>query len=175
MPFFAIDGIGNVATGSTVLLEITRLEPTCRGPNSELLVDRNGRVRSWGGGWNGRLGHGSEANVAVPQLIASLKTERVVCVAVGAMHSMVVTEAGILYSFGANDAGQLGLGHENNVNVPRQVAIEAVRSVCAGASHTAAITSEGSLLSWGANGNGLLGHGDTINRSTPTAVASTAQ
>ena len=77
-----------------------------------MLVDRDGRARSWGGGWNGRLGHGSEANVAVPQLIMPLATERVVCVAVGAMHSLVVTEAGVLYSFGANDTGQLGLGHE---------------------------------------------------------------
>ena len=73
-----------------------------------MFVDLDGRARSWGGGRYGRLGHGSEDDVAVPQLIASLVTERGVCVSVGYDHSMIVTEAGILYSFGDSDHGQLG-------------------------------------------------------------------
>ena len=35
-----------------------------------ILVDPDGRARSWGRGEWGKLGHGSVANVAVPQLIA---------------------------------------------------------------------------------------------------------
>ena len=107
----------------------------------------------------------------MPQLIASLVTERVVCVSVGYAHSMIVTEAGVLYSFGDNDHGQLGLGRENNVNTPCQVAIEAVTSVCAGIFHTAAITKEGGLFTWGNNVEGQLGHGDSTGHSNPTAVA----
>ena len=139
-----------------------------------LLVDPDGRARSWGYGGNGRLGHGSRANVAVPRLIASLATERAMCVAVGGVHSMIVTEAGILYSFGYNFYGQLGLGHQDKVDVPCRVVIEAVKSVSAGYSHTAAITMEGSLFTWGDNYQGQLGHRDTIERSIPTAVASIA-
>mgnify|MGYP000202597383 CR=1 FL=1 len=139
-----------------------------------ILVDPDGRVRSWGGGERGKLGHGSEANVAVPQLIASLESERVVCLSVGSLHSVIVTEAGILYSFGWNYYGQLGLGHKDNVNTPRRVAIQAVRSACAGDYHTAAVTREGSLFSWGHNDLGQLGHGDTTQRSIPAAVASVA-
>lgn len=117
-----------------------------------MLVDVEGRVRSWGRGSTGRLGHGSRdgsvVNVATPQVIASLAKERVVCVAVGGSYSMVLTAAGSLYSFGKNTKGQLGLGHKHDVNEPVQVAIGAVKSVCAGYTHTAAITRAGSLWSW---------------------------
>ena len=77
--------------------------------------------------------------------------------------------------FGESKYGQLGLGHLLNVNMPRQVAIEAVRSVCAGGAHTAAITREGGLFTWGCNGDGTsLGHVDSTHRYIPTAVASIA-
>ena len=140
-----------------------------------LVVDPDGRALSWGIGTAGKLGHGSAADVAVPQLIASLANERVVCVAAGVAHSMIVTEAGALYSFGNDHFGQLGLGHRDTVDIPRQVAIEAVGSVCAGDFHTAAITREGGLFTWGYNRCGQLGHGDNTNNSlVPTAVASIA-
>ena len=144
------------------------------GYSHGMFVDLDGRARSWGGGRYGKLGHGSEDDVAVPQLIASVATERVVCVSVGGAHSMIVTEAGILYSFGLNRSGQLGLGHENEVNTLFQVAIEAITSVCAGVLHTAAITRAGGLFTWGENFKGQLGHGDSTGHSNPTAVASIA-
>ena len=59
-----------------------------------LVVDPDGRALSWGIGTAGKLGHGSAADVAVPQLIASLATERVVWVAVSAHHSMIAAGAG---------------------------------------------------------------------------------
>ena len=69
------------------------------GYGHAMLVDLDGRVRSWGSGSWDRLGHGSVANVAVPKLIASLATKRAVCVSVIRAHSMIVTDAGVLYSF----------------------------------------------------------------------------
>ena len=130
--------------------------------NHGVLVDRDGRARSWG---DGRLGHGSpEESRARPQTIASLATQRVVCCAVGSRFSMVLTAAGTLYSFGENDFGQLGLGHNNDVDVPMQVAIGPVSSVCAGNCHVVAITRTGNLWAWGCNVHGELGHGDGANR-----------
>ena len=85
-------------------------------------------------------------------------------VSVSGTHSRIVTEAGILYSFGYNCFGQLGLGHEHGVNTPRAVAIEALGSVCAGDYHTVAITRDGSLFTWGSNARWQLGHGDATNR-----------
>ena len=73
----------------------------------------------------------------------SIVTEAGILYSFGDKHSMIVTEAGILYSFGDNFLGQLGLGHRDGVNTPHLVAIDAIRSVCAGVYHTAAVTREG--------------------------------
>ena len=79
-----------------------------------LLVDRNGRVRSWGKGqaygMTGWLGNGQTNDVAAPQIIASLATVLVTCVSAGHDHSLAVTNTGDLLSWGLNESGQLGLG-----------------------------------------------------------------
>ena len=62
-------------------------------------------------------------------------------------------------------------------DVPRQVAIDPVKSVCAGPFHSVAVTAEGALWSWGENAEGRLGHGhnDGGNCYDPTPVSSIAQ
>lgn len=65
----------------------------------------------------------------------------------------------------------------NVKDVPRQVAIDPVKSVCAGPFHSVAVTAEGALWSWGKNTEGRLGHGhnDGGNCYDPTPVSSIAQ
>ena len=100
----------------------------------------------------------------MPRLIPSLEAELVVCLSVGAEHSMILTEAGSVYSFGDNCHGQLGLDHlVLAVCIPSRVTIEAIRSVCAGYHHTAAITREGGLFTWGSDLYGQQGHDDTAS------------
>ena len=102
--------------------------------NHGTLVDAEGRVRTWGRGEYGALGHGSSDNVEVPRVIESLAMERIICVAAGYQFSMVLTATGRLFSFGLNHAGQLGLGHNKNyVQNPSHIAIDGVvTTVCAG-------------------------------------------
>ena len=80
------------------------------GSEHRLLVDAEGRARSWGDGRFGQLGHGSDDGVTVPRVIASLATERVKCVAAGINYSLVLTAEGFVYSFGFSGYGALGLG-----------------------------------------------------------------
>ena len=88
----------------------------------------------------------------------------------------MVTEAGRLFSFGANARGQLGLGHEYAAHLPTQVVIGGcVKYVCAGFYHAAAITGEGRLYTWGYGAEGQLGLSNTSSVSVPTEVASAAQ
>ena len=125
-----------------------------------LLVDRNGRVRSWGKGEaygdTGWLGNGQTADVTAPQIIASLATVLVTCVSAGAVHSLAVTATGDLYSCGYNGFCQLGLWIYNTcVNVHDRVAIDGfVTTACAGHIHSAAIT----------RGKGVFGRGGTMRR-----------
>ncbi|KAH3731679.1 hypothetical protein Pelo_17491 [Pelomyxa schiedti] len=79
----------------------------------------------------------------------------------------------MLLSFGENSKGQLGLGDNENRNIPCLVAIDGIAQIAASctASHSITVTKKNSVYSWGSNEHGQLGLGDTLNRSIPTEIA----
>jgi hypothetical protein len=78
-------------------------------------------------------------------------------------HVLALTTNGILWSWGINYNGQLGLGFINNYLLsPNPIGTETDWvSVAAGAFHSLAIKTNGTLWSWGANALGQLGMGNT--------------
>ncbi|GBG86585.1 hypothetical protein CBR_g41650 [Chara braunii] len=83
----------------------------------------------------------------------------------------------IFFSWGRNQNGQLGLGHNEDSLVPQRVeAFESLAQGCkvkmlaAGAEHTAAVTEDGKLYGWGWGKYGNLGHGDRQDRMLPALV-----
>lgn len=62
----------------------------------------------------GQLGHGDDQNVTIAKQIQFLNNLQISQVSCGEKHSAFVTVTGFLYTCGANDGGQLGIG----VNVP---------------------------------------------------------
>ena len=54
-----------------------------------------------------RLGHGTDSHVRKPKLVDSLVNVRVVDLAVGSLHCVVVTDDGCVWSWGDNDEGQV--------------------------------------------------------------------
>ena len=75
---------------------------TVSGGNEHSLVVKrsSGRVYSFGGGYDGALGHGDHERQFTPRVISALEGVRCVAVAAGYSHSLVQSEAGQLYSFG---------------------------------------------------------------------------
>ncbi|XP_065372533.1 uncharacterized protein ca isoform X2 [Calliphora vicina] len=78
-------------------------------------VVADGLLYTWGWGVYGQLGHGNTENVAEPKLLSFLKYKKVLQVAMGHAHSLVLCEGSLpntteLYVFGSNHFGQLGLG-----------------------------------------------------------------
>lgn len=72
--------------------------------------------------------------------------------------------------FGANQYGQLGLGHQDEVTTPTQVAgIKAQRVAC-GYYHTMIIDLDGALYTWGYGSCGELGTGNTSHQNSPTRI-----
>ncbi len=69
----------------------------------------------------GRLGHGDCNDVFIPQTISALTGRNVVKMACGDTHTLAVTSAGELLSFGRNQNGQLGLGSTQDAIVPQPV------------------------------------------------------
>jgi len=77
-------------------------------------------------------------------------------------HSVAVCEQGNTWTWGRNDAGQLGLGHAKSVQGPTLVTSlegKQVRSAATGRRHTLVVTGSGEALSCGSNKCGQLGQG----------------
>ena len=87
---------------------------------------------------------------------------RVVQACGGRAHTVVLTEAGLVYTCGASDHGELGQGdrlaRSKPTNVSTMVNLSAVQ-VAAGESHTALLTSLGHVYVCGGNTLGQLGDG----------------
>ncbi len=87
---------------------------------------------------------------------------------------------GLIFSFGWNGHGQLGLGDDAERDAPRPLRSlltsgVRVRLVAAGSSHTVAIDEHGVGHSWGNNAHGQCGVGDLVVRTAPEAIGCDGQ
>jgi len=123
-----------------------------------LALTASGRVFSFGQGKCGQLGHGDEASVSRPRWIESLGEARVTEIAAGQQHSLVLTDAGEVRSFGSGYGGKLGHGDQRNHTTPHPIeglAEWAVGCLAAGVQHSLAATkATGQLFTWGVSPSG---------------------
>uniref|UniRef100_A0A8C6I9P4 Secretion regulating guanine nucleotide exchange factor n=1 Tax=Mus spicilegus TaxID=10103 RepID=A0A8C6I9P4_MUSSI len=79
--------------------------------------------------------------------------------------SETVSAAAVLFAWGANSYGQLGLGHKEDVFLPQQLSdfcqTGCIKSVTGGGGHSAVVTDGGDLFVCGLNKDGQLGLGHT--------------
>jgi len=98
-----------------------------------------------------------------------------VLAAAGFNHSVLVTVAGTLWTWGDGCSGRLGLGDRDQRLKPVLVGghetfgSHVVTAAC-GSAHTLAVTKEGSLWAWGYGAGGRLGSKDNKSRLVPTRV-----
>jgi alpha-tubulin suppressor-like RCC1 family protein len=128
------------------------------------------RRRGNGEGELGRALANEDAAFAPARVLGALEAQHVVAIAAGRSHSLAATSAGTLFSWGNNQAKQLGReatsGAETSVPAlvplpPRADGSDArVHDVAAGEYFSLASLENGGLLGWGANGNGQLGRGE---------------
>ncbi|CDF41037.1 unnamed protein product [Chondrus crispus] len=129
-----------------------------------------GLVFTWGGGKNGRLGHGDEKIRAQPTCVERLMRHEAVAVTAGYHNNLVLTADGDVWSWGWGAHGQLGLGDTKDRDVPTvitELSQEGVSSLSCGDRHSFAITKDGRVFGWGSNEFGQLGcgkKGDTVLR-----------
>lgn len=138
-----------------------RVVCACAGVAHSLVVTAAGALFSFGSGVAGRLGHGDMATCSRPQRVAALEGEWVVGVAAGAAHSLALTAAGRVFSFGRGENGRLGLGDVADRLLPRRVRMASadrrVVRVAAASRHSLAITTSGALFTWGRGRGGRHG------------------
>ena len=148
-------------------------------------VASDGNAYAWGSNQHGQLGIGNKVQqskpvrVPLPAGVASGFTYTQA--AAGGFHVLAVGSDGIVYSWGANDHGQLGDGTTVERSKPQPVPdpndtsqpFKAVQ-VSAGAYDSAAISPDGRVYTWGSEGNSRDGNFNpsfTPPRKTPTLAA----
>ncbi|XP_026222290.1 probable E3 ubiquitin-protein ligase HERC3 [Anabas testudineus] len=91
------------------------------GKDHTATLTKDGVVFTFGSGQHGQLGHNSFRNELRPRLVAELWGAKVIQVACGRYHTLVLTGSERIYSFGSCEQGQLGHGDESHPSVPLRV------------------------------------------------------
>jgi alpha-tubulin suppressor-like RCC1 family protein len=131
------------------------------GADFAAAVRDDGSLWTWGDNGRGQLGTGGTASTDVPVRVGSAVNWASVSCAQGfalGLHTAAVKTNGQLYSWGANDEGQLGQGDTTDRLTPDRVGTATDWSqVACGAWHTIATRDDGTLWAWGGNGWGQAG------------------
>ena len=150
-----------------------RVERVSVGEAHLLVLTDTGEVLSFGAGRLLQLGHGDAAHRREPKIIEALRGVRVVAIAAGDCHNMVLTDEGVVLSFSPGLYGRLG--HADEEDQLRPKAIEALRgkrvvAMAAGGGHSLVLTDRGDVFSFGYGREGQLGHGDRADQLEPKRI-----
>ena len=120
----------------------------------------------WGWNHSGQLGLGSHTGQDLPRQVITPARGGWVSVAAGYGHTCATRISGTLWCWGDNTSGDLGLGSQDEQDLPQQVTAPVPggwASVTAGNAHTCATRADGTLWCWGNNQFGELGTGGIDN------------
>eukprot|EP01080_Neovahlkampfia_damariscottae_P003710 gene3710-6599_t len=88
------------------------------GDEHVLMMNKFGQVFGFGRNNFGQLGDGTEVNRVFPVPIA-IENSKIIDVSSKSTHSLILKSNGVAYSFGRNDAGQLGIGSNTQQKTPQ--------------------------------------------------------
>ena len=149
------------------------------GLSLSLALGSDGNLYSWG--WNelGQLGRDTTSTPAsMPGLVTPPNGIHFTYIHAGYTHSLAFGSDGNLYSWGANDHGQLGRDTGSATysatpdKVPLPAGVTKFTQVSGGVYYSMAMGSDGNLYSWGNNNQGELGRypSSTEPRNRPGKV-----
>jgi alpha-tubulin suppressor-like RCC1 family protein len=175
-------GIGNtnpsnkpVAVGGMV--SFRTMSSVVSNGDYALAIDASGKVYSWGDNQRGQLGDGTTVNRLSPVMLGGiLGNKRIVSLTSSVRSSYGLDSLGKIYSWGANDFGQLGNGSTDDLAFPGMVYSKGVltgkviRAISGGSQFVVALDSMGALYTWGRGTEGQLGNGANISSSVPVKV-----
>lgn len=166
-----------------------------------MALNQWGQVFSWGSDLFGQCGHQLGNNIqTTPKIIKGLTIAHIVQIACGDKHSVALSNSkllifliifftkyfcknfdendpsiiisdGDIYTWGANNYGQLGLGtttpYESKPQVINSLLGIPIAFIACGGNHTFAISKSGAVFGWGKNTMGQLGINDVVSKSFP--------
>jgi alpha-tubulin suppressor-like RCC1 family protein len=142
--------------------------------NTACSVLESGELWCWGRNWEGNIGLGDQ-HPGVDQLspVRSGMDADWRLSATGDGHTCGVRGAGLLFGWGRNTAGNLGLGQttDQQRRSATQIGVDSDwLSVVSGQDSSCGLRAGGRLFCWGGNAFGNLGLGDSVQRLVPTEV-----
>ena len=140
-------------------------------------IATNGTTYAWGNNASGNLGDGTVISKSSPVAVLNSNTLKFVKIFAGNGNSwgwsFGLTASGILYAWGANTYGALGVNDSNARSSP--VAVSggiSFSTISVGNDHVLGLSTSGVVYAWGNNTYGQLGDGTVIAKSSPVAVLS---
>ncbi len=170
------------------------------GEKHSIILNSSGKVYAFGDSFNGQMGtypkFGSNKPILVSDnsrysFVNGDETNKVIDIATGKNHTVVLVEDGTVYSFGVNENGSLGLGDISGyrdrarkirngdifingpIDNPDFDENEKAIRVFAYGNSTIILTANGQAFGFGENSSGKLGIGNDFNALIPTLIAST--
>ena len=87
--------------------------------------------------------------------------------ACGFKHTITLSNDGIVYSFGRNYEGALGLGHNFDISIPTPIPdLPKINMISCGMLYTVCVDHEGFIWSFGSHKFGQLGTGELTGNNT---------
>ncbi|XP_044159252.1 probable E3 ubiquitin-protein ligase HERC6 isoform X2 [Bufo gargarizans] len=159
----------------SVLSDIRIIQISC-GHFHTVALSEDCNVFSWGKNDFGQLGLGKPMpNQAIPQVVKSLKGVPLLQVSAGGSQSFALSMSGIVFGWGKNNAGQIGLESDPLKGVFKPNAISSLRDkgviyISCGDEHTAVLSKEGTVYTFGDGTQGQLGKSSITHTSVPQKI-----
>jgi len=147
-----------------------RLSKIASGLDHSVALTSDGKVWAWGDPESGKIGRvlKSRSQNLQSRKIEQVGAKRAVNIWCGGHASFYLNDKGVLFAWGLNNHGQLGIGHKDNVCAPTRVhwagGDEEVVEVAGGEHHTIALTKSAHVYCWGRNDEGECGVGDLFGK-----------
>ncbi len=179
---FGVGGAGRLGHGDTnnqtypKQIEVAgenNITQISAGGYHTILLDKNGKVYSFGDGGSGRLGHGNTTDVTLPTQIVNAGESNITQISAGGTHSILLDKNSSVYSFGDGGSGQLGHGNKNNQTSPKRIAVAGennITQISAGGAYSILLDKNSKVYSFGDGGGGRLGHGNTNDQTSPKQI-----
>ncbi|XP_073493603.1 probable E3 ubiquitin-protein ligase HERC6 [Phyllobates terribilis] len=160
----------------TGLSDIRIIQISC-GHFHTVALSEDSNVFSWGKNDVGQLGLGKQVPYqASPQLVKSVKGVPLVQVSAGGSQSFALSMLGIVFGWGKNNAGQIGLQSNTlKAGVFKPYAVSSLRDkgviyISCGDEHTAVLSKAGTVYTFGEGSHGQLGNSSVTCTSVPQKI-----
>ncbi len=153
------------------------------GAASGGVVESDGTARTWGDDRGGQLGDAASAYRTTPVEVCATGQSapcvsffgNVTTIAMGNYHTVALTSAGAVYTWGANESGELGLGTMSARSSATSVGgLVGITQLSGGDGFSMAL-SGGNVYMWGDNHAGQLGNGTSSGSVAPVEVCAPGQ